>query len=603
MNASDMQKLDYLKISEDIDNFDRTYRNFEQYVNIIQSGVGSPDKLVDFLQKNGNLKDFIFFLEQSLKCRRVNFYDEILEIAINKYPDNLHLLFYRSVFGSKSKNDDLDLDRMIKSNIFKYVEFALSKRIISAPIGSDLTEIKLVLQKIKDTKLPAMYKKPYLELFSRFLKTGSYQRASNYNTLLAKLLDLVNTEMDVYSSAWYVRLYIRLFMSLNKDYEPTMYKKTYEQLMIESLDLPTARYNMLHLYNYANINNIDVDFSFMDKRTASLLDEHPSTKMLVKNKNHLKDKKSNKKVALLIAGQIRNLAEGQIEIINSDECEIDIYIATWEYKGFKVPYNLVPEPYYRIFPRDVVDALYEQGILGDSLWQRYPSLLQLLKDGIKVDTDVLRQHQWIGNCKNYTVKEIAVFGEEEYILDEVFAKFKLKKMSNIAMNNQLKMFYMNYNSYLLMCKEERTSESVYDYVLKVRPDITMRIDLDSIIRETKDKQMVSADVMRALDCGDRVAFGKRAIMSQYMMMFENLHIYQNSSKTMFGCGSFKAHAPIDYQIVSSGGQVYRSAYMGVGDFVDLDIIPKEKLIQLMLNDAHQRGVDKVDEMLFNQIGM
>lgn len=601
MNVSDVQKLDYLKIFEDIDNFDRKYRNFESYVKTIQSGLDSPDKLVDFLQKNGSLKDCVFFLEQSLKYRRVNFYDEILDMASIKYPNNLHLLFYSSIFGSKLKNDNSDLDRMIDSNIFKYMEFALSQKIILAPINDDLVEIKLILQKIKDVKLPTLYKKPYLNLFSRFLKTGGYKRTANYTLLLEKLSNLVDTEMNVYDSAWYVRLYIRLFMSLIKDYEKNMYQKVYQQLMVENLDVPTARYNMLHLYNYANINNIDVDFSFIDEVNMKLLNEHPSTKMLNKNKDFLKNKKGNGKVAILIAGQIRNLTEGQIRIINTQQYEIDVYISAWEYKGFKVPYNLVPEPYYRIFPKDIVDILYQQGLLGDSLYQRYPSLLKLLKDGMKVDVDVLKTHQWISGCNTYKVKDVSIFSEEERVLDDVFSHFKLKKMENVAMNNQLKMFYMNYNSYLSMCKEESNNGYMYDYILKVRPDIMMDINLDSIIHEVGNKQVISADVMRALDCGDRVAFGKRAIMSQYMMMFENLHIYQNSSKTMFGCGTFKAHSPIDYQIVSSGGQVYRSAYIGVDNFVDLDIIERESMIGLMLQDAQMRGMDKVDEILFNQI--
>lgn len=605
MNQLDVyKKLDSLKIQESIAGVDRKYQGFAKYEKMIISGVSSPDEVVQFLESRGtSLQDCIHFLELSLKLRRVNFFNNILDLSIKKYPDNIHLMFYKAIFGDTKDLKDVDLDLFIDSGIFKYMEFAFSQKVSRLKITSDFARVESLIHYITNSSLPIGFKKPYLDLFSRITKSMGVRRANDYDELVGKLINLFHNSLDLRAHPWYLRLYLRMHMYTLKNYSDQIFRMVCTSNEGDILDLPTSQYNLLHVYNYNKINNLNYDFSFLDQKTLTLLENHPSTSMLNMNKHNLTHQPKNRRIAILIAGQIRGLSPEQIQLLNAEGYEFDIYMSVWENKGFKIPYNLVKEPYYRIFEKSTVDILFSLGLLGESLYLRYPSILSLLQDNIKVEVDTLHNHQWLNRGVNNSIKNIYFANESQENLDNVFESFKLKKMENVALYNQLKMFYMNYNSYLLMRQHESNAQNQYDYILKVRPDVAVQIDIGSIVDEIDGKQAVSADVMRDYDCGDRVAFGNRLIMSQYMMMFANLHIYQNNPEVMYGCGRFKVHAPIDYQVVSSGGQIYRSKHLGVKNFIDLDVIPNGVLFDILLKDARERGDDDVDKKLFARLGI
>lgn len=599
-----LKKLDALKIHESTVRHDREYQDFTKYEKMVTSGISSPNEILIFLESSGTrLQDCIYFLELSLKAKRVNFFNAILELSIKKHPNNIHLMYYKAILGNNVYLSNLDLDLFIKSGIFKYMEFAFSYKVSQLKLTKDFESVKGLFNDIINSPLPIGFKKPYLDLFSRITKSMGIRKPDIYDELVIKLIQTFKEKLDLSLHPWYLKLYLRMHMYILQKYDNKIIDIAIKTNNNNQLDLPTAQYNLLHLYNYSTINNIDYDFSSLDPNTLMLLENHPSTLMLRENKRILTHKSKGKKVAILIAGQVRGLIPAQIRLLNSEGYEFDIYISVWENKGFKVPYNLVKEPYYRIFEKTTVDTLFSLGLLGESLYLRYPSILSFLKDNAKVDIHTLKTHQWINTNTQSSVKKVAFVNESQDYLDIVFKEYKLKNMENVALHNQLKMFYMNYNSYLLMCEEEKNTLTQYDYILKLRPDIETQIDIKEIINEIANKQAISADVMRDYDCGDRVAFGNRLIMSQYMMMFKNLHIYQNNPNVMYGCGRFKAHAPIDYQVVSSGGQIYRSKHLGVKNFIDLDIIPNETIFEILLRDAKNRGFDDVDKKLFENLGI
>ena len=589
----------------DINKTDREARNLEYFNELIKNGRSAQDLFKYLKSDNVHLTDFMYFLDVSHSSRRVDVYDEVLRLAFKKFGVNAHLAYRQAKFGKLNYiNSEQIIDILVKSNVFKYIELGLNHKAKSLNIDINLVEVQNLFEQIKATNLPEVFKFPYIEIFSGVVRTMKSRKPDGYDLRVNKLIDLFKIYLGEFKHPWHLRLFIRLHMAILKNYDSELYISAYKALQSDVYDLPTAKLNLLHLYNYYHINNLKVEDKFLDEYTERLIDNHPSTILLRSTMQSLEQKSSKrKKIGVIVAGQIRGMKSGQLFLKNAEGYEFDVFIACWEKKGFKIPYNVVAGPYYRIFDKDIVEVFYAEGILGNQLYQRYPSIERLLLEGVKVDKKPLENHKWVSDEANYSIKNVSTYSEDEGILEHIFDEFRLKQMSNNAMNNQLKMFYMNYCGYQSLCEEEDKSQETYEYIIKVRPDMEMSIDIDCTIKELEGKQAVSVDVLRPYDCGDRIAIGNRIIMGQYLKMFENLNIYQNQPKKMFGCGVFKAHAPIDYQIVSSGGQVYRSKYVENGEYIELDLVDRDILISGMLEDAKARGLDNIDIRIFESLGV
>ncbi|MGM8898071.1 MULTISPECIES: hypothetical protein [unclassified Psychrobacter] len=594
-----------IQVFSDINKVDREDRNLVLFTDLIKKGE-SAIRLFEYLNsREAHFNDYIYFLDLSFSHRRVDVYDEVLRLAFQKFESNSHLAYYQVLFGKYKylSNDEL-IENLLSSNIFRYIERGLvyKVKLLSSSIESD--EVKNYFELVESTNLPKSFKSPYIEIFSHVVKTMDGKRRKNYELDANKLINLFNLYLADFKHPWYLRLFIRIYMSTLKGYDPELYKKAYNAYQHDMYDIDTAKYNLLHLFNYYNINNLEVEDTFLDESTRHSLEDHPSTLLLRSTKQNTRIRPiRKKKVGVIIAGQIRGTKNGQLNFSNSDEYEFDVFISCWEKKGFKIPYNVVTKPYYRIFDQDIVKLFSHEGVLGSHLYQRYPSIEKLLLEGSVVKDSLIKKNKWISEGTNYSIKNVRTYSEADSELNKVFKEYKLNKMSNNAFNNQLKMFYMNYCGYQTLCEEEDRLQESYEYIIKVRPDMEISIDIASIMSELEGKQAVSADVLRSYDCGDRIAVGNRIIMGQYLRMFENLSLYQNQPNTMYGCGRFRAHSPIDYQIVSSGGQVYRSKYVEHGDYLELDVVDRGLLIDGMLEDAKSRGFDDTDYRIFEAFGV
>lgn len=592
-------------VLSDINRIDRESRELDLFIDLIKKGQ-SATSLFDYLTTpNAHFTDYIYFLELAFSHRRVDVYDELLKLAFKKYGPNPHLAYYQALFGKyKYLSNDKLIDALLSSSIFRYIERGLAVKVKTLSSSINLNEVREYFELTKSINLPRSFKSPYIEIFSHVVKTMDGIRRENYESDVREFIDLYKVYLGGFKHPWHLRLFIRAYMSILKDYDSEFYEEVYKAYRHDLYDAQTAKFNLLHLFNYHKINRKIVEDNFFDESTRKSLENHPSSKLLQSTQKNIQlHPIRRKKVGVIIAGQIRGIKDFQLNFTNCDDYEFDIFVSCWEKKGFKVPYNVATKPYYRIFDRDIVQLFSNEGVLGKQLYQRYPSIEKMLLEGAKVKHGVIAENEWISEGVNYSIKDISTYSEDESELDKVFEEYKLNKMSNIAFNNQLKMFYMNYCGYQALCNEEDAASESYEYIIKVRPDMEVDIDIAGIANELEGKQAVSADVLRSYDCGDRIAVGNRLIMGQYLRMFENLHLYQNQPKTMYGCGRFRAHSPIDYQIVSSGGQVYRSKYVQHGDYLELDVVDRDILISGMLKDAKDRGLDDIDNRIFESLGI
>ena len=588
-----------------INKIDRDSRNLSVYTDLIRSGQ-SAESLIDYLNNDiTSFHDYIYFLDMAYANRRIDIYDDLLKIAFERFGSNSYLAYSQARFGNyKYLDDDEIINILLDSSMFKHIEFGLvlKARLLSTSIDSN--DIQDYFKLTKSVNLPKSFKSPYIEIFSRVVKTMGRKRPKSYELGVNRLINLFESYLSKFQHPWYLRLYIRMYMSILKIYDNKLYAQAYEAYQNDLYDNPTSKFNVLHFFNYYRLNELAVNDSFLDDETRKSLQNHPSTIMLQDTIRDINSRPvKTKKVGVIVSGQIRGIQEEQLSFKNSNGYEFDVFIACWEKKGFKIPHNVVPNPYYRIFDRDIVDIFNNQGILGDQLYQRYPSIEKILLEGSFVNEELIKEHAWITSDTDYSIKNVTTYSEDEDVLKHIFDKYDLKQMPNNAMNNQLKMFFMNYCGYQALYEEETKQHESYDFIIKVRPDMIVDIDIDKVIKELENTQAISADVLRSYDCGDRIAIGNRVIMGQYLKMFENLSLYQNNPKTMFGCGKFKVHAPIDYQIVSSGGQIYRSKYVQHGDYLELDIVDRDILISGMLEDAKARGLDNIDIRIFESLGV
>lgn len=593
------------QVLSDINKIDRENRELDLFINFIKKGQ-SATSLLDYLSTtNAHFTDYIYFLEIAFSHKRVDVYDELLRLAFQKYGSNPHLAYYQVLFGKyKYLSNDKLIDILLSSNVFRYIERGLAFKVKTLSSSINNHEVKDYFELVKSINLPKSFKSPYIEIFSHVVKTMDGIRRESYESDVRAFIGLYNIYLGDFKHPWHLRLFIRAYMSILKSYGSELYKKVYNAYQLDIYDTQTAKFNLLHLFNYHRINNKVVEDNFLDGSTRKSLESHPSTILLQSTEKNIQMRPiRRKKVGVIIAGQIRGVKDYQLNFTNCDEYEFDVFISCWENKGFKVPYNVATKPYYRIFDKDIVKLFSNEGVLGHQLYQRYPSIEKLLLEGSIVKYSLIEKNKWISDGVNYSIKGIRTYSESENELNKVFEEYELNKMSNIAFNNQLKMFYMNYCGYQALCEEEDITNESYEYIIKVRPDMEINIDIASIINELEGKQAVSADVLRSYDCGDRIAVGNRLIMGQYLRMFENLSLYQNQPKTMYGCGRFRAHSPIDYQILSSGGQVYRSEYVQHGDYLELDLVDRDLLINGMLKDAEVRGFDNIDSRIFESLGI
>lgn len=591
-------------LRDSLNNTDYFKQNLKKFEKKVISGEGLETLYCYLNQDNISIGIFKVFLDLSLKIKRKDVYSRVLSIAFVKFGKNEHIAFYDLSFSDSRLIDRSEaVSMLLNSKIPRYKEMGLLNSLEDIKPYKNFKEVIDFFILVDSKELPLYYIKPYLKIFSIITKSMTNRKNINHDNIIEGLLSYFKNNLDIYEHPWYLRLYLRLHMYLLLDYDQDLVLNASKALEKDVYNIPTSQYNLLHIINYHRINHKFIDTNVLNKDFIELINNHPSSKQLTISVNDISNAPIKKnKIAILISGQIRGLNAEQIKIINNEGYTFDIFIATWEKKGFKIPYNILPNAYYRVFPKSVVDIFSEEKILGNILYQRYPSILSLLEQGANVSKAIILNHQWTNEIENSEVKSFEIYSEGE-MLDKHFKDFGIEKTDKAVLNNQSKMFYMNYKALGLLRKQEDITNEKYEYIIKVRPDLEVEIDIGNIVKETEHTQVIAVDVMRDIDCGDRVAIGKRLIMEQYLRMFENLSIYQNDSKVMFGCGTFKAHAPIDYQIVSSGGQVYRSKYLEIGDYNELELIDYDLLVNAIRSDAVSRGLDDTDKRIFNKLNI
>lgn len=232
-------------------------------------------------------------------------------------------------------------------------------------------------------------------------------------------------------------------------------------------------------------------------------------------KNIPKNKSKKPKVALCISGQLReytSVHESTIKFI-ANEYDADIFIHTWDNSG-----NRLPKPtragYCQIFPENFYAVIEKHQLLGQRLFERYPSLKAAILYGDKINKRAIKQ------CYG---ENTTVIIEKESDMADIFTKLS-RKPGWAKHPNQAKMYYKIYACNELKKKKEEEQGFLYDVVIRFRADQPLEapFSLESIYDVIYDDNVIYSDGVFAYGYGDIFAYGSSKAIDHYSSIWLNV---------------------------------------------------------------------------------
>lgn len=219
------------------------------------------------------------------------------------------------------------------------------------------------------------------------------------------------------------------------------------------------------------------------------------------------------RVALCISGQMRgfSLAWPSIKSAFVDEHNADVFVHTWDQESFTPPLfrrlsRFIGTDLVKLLPLELQQTL--------AFSNRFPETAKKLQEPIRrpISADEIRDI--------VRSRHVVVENEDELAKAGVFPK----EIWHRGNANQAKMFYKIFQCDRLREQQERTSGDIYDVVIRIRPDFSLKIEglgaYFRMVREDNSKIFVS--YVNPDGCGDQFAIGSSAAMSAYSSVWKYL---------------------------------------------------------------------------------
>ncbi len=238
---------------------------------------------------------------------------------------------------------------------------------------------------------------------------------------------------------------------------------------------------------------------------------HKNTKQLIQSsahgKNKMKDINFEKKtLCICVSGQFRgdiNSIHKLRDRVNELSCcfDVSVIFSLWNKPGKKNMGAMHFEQLPRVFEKDA-SLLIPYDFYGPDFWSHLPSALQ------KIEYETLYDFP----CDLKKVFPQAIFDYEEEVLD--------LSIENKPNDNSKKMLYKIWRCNELKKSLERTNDKKFDYVMRLRPDINLKIlSIDNMQSLTNDALYLPNIKPNTKRYYDVIALGSSLNMDKYSDFF------------------------------------------------------------------------------------